>query len=151
MNMKLEILPPYFVAYLRHTGPYGSGNVQIMERLKAWAKVNHLLDDNAVILGIAQDNPETTQPQDCRYDVCLVLSDTSNISGGDVTLTHLAGGRYAVFTVDHTAEAVAQAWQVLFPALSEQGCRPDETRPILERYAMKMVNSHLCEICVPVE
>jgi len=26
----------------------------------------------------------------------------------------------------------------------------DNTRPILERYVVKMINNHYCEICVPI-
>jgi DNA gyrase inhibitor GyrI len=64
---------------------------------------------------------------------------------------NIAGGRYAVFTISHTAEAVQKAWLEIFPELLKQGSQFDETRPILERYIVEMVNNHLCEICVPIK
>lgn len=38
MNINIEIIPSYKIAYIRRTGPYGSENVQIMEQLKNWAR-----------------------------------------------------------------------------------------------------------------
>ncbi|HWR62387.1 MAG TPA: hypothetical protein VN580_12285, partial [Clostridia bacterium] len=38
MNMKIEIIPPCKMAYIRQNGPYGSGNALAMERLKKSTK-----------------------------------------------------------------------------------------------------------------
>jgi DNA gyrase inhibitor len=151
MKMKIETMLPYRIAYLRHIGPYGTGNVQTMERLKSWAKSRKLLDESAVIFGIALDNPETTAPKDCRYDVCIVVSEDYSVNDDHVCQGNIAGGRYAVFTISHTEEAVQKAWLDIFPELSKQDYQFDEARPIIERYIVKMVNNHLCEICVPIK
>lgn len=150
MNMQIETIPPYKIAYIRHTGPYGTDNVQTMEDLKHWARKNHLLNDTSIILGIANDNPAATKPEDCRYDTCLVVAEDNFINGETVRPGRVAGGRYAVFEIQHTTEAVQAAWVEIFPELARLGYRPDETRPILERYKAKMVQNHLCEICVPI-
>lgn len=34
MNVNIEMIPSYKVAYIRRTSPYGPENVQIMEQLK---------------------------------------------------------------------------------------------------------------------
>jgi len=149
--MKAETIPPYTVAYIRHTGPYGAGNVQTMEHLKNWAKLNDLLHDKSIIFGIAHDNPEITKPESCRYDTCTVVSDNYCVHSGDVLQGNIAGGRYAVFMIRHTAGAVQEAWLEIFPELLKQDCRFDETRPVLERYIVEMVNRHYCEICVPIK
>ena len=148
--MKIESIPSYSIAYIRHTSPYGAGNVQTMERLKALAKANQLLGDDSVILGIAQDDPRTTKPEDCRYDVCLVIPDDYRFFDDTVSYGTIAGGKYAVFTVDHTAESVQKAWGEIFPALQRQGLAIDAAQPVIERYAAKLVQNHFCEICVPV-
>ena len=54
------------------------------------------------------------------------------------------------FKINHTAEAVQKAWIDIFLELSRQGYQFDETRPIIERYIVHMVNNHHCEICVPI-
>jgi DNA gyrase inhibitor GyrI len=74
MKIKIEVVPEYEIAYIRQIGSYGADNIQTMEKLKTWAKDNHLLDHESIILGIALDNPDITRAEDCRYDTCLVIS-----------------------------------------------------------------------------
>lgn len=147
--MHLETIPPLRTVYIRHTGPYGPGNAQTMERLKAWAKSRGLLGEEAVILGIAQDNPRTTPPDACRYDACLVL-DSVDPQDEEIRLGTAGGGNYAVYDIEHTAQAIRQAWNDIFAEPTKQGLVPDESRPVIERYAAKMVARHRCELCVPV-
>lgn len=149
MIVTIENIPAYRIAFIRSIGPYGSGNVQTMERLKEWARLNGLLNDESVILGIAQDNPETTKAENCRYDACLIISN-DDIEDDTIKKGQIAAGNYAVFTISHTAQAVTQAWNDIFPEMFKQGYLLDMSRPILERYSTKMVSKHLCEICVPI-
>lgn len=150
MDITIEKIPPYRIAYIRRVGPYGNNNVQTMEEIKKWARANHLFDEETVILGIAQDNPKITEPENCRYDTCVVVSNNFSSNDDFVNIGNIVGGKYAVFKIDHTAEAVQKAWIEIFPELSEKGYQFDNTRPIIERYAVKMINNHFCEICVPV-
>lgn len=149
MHMKLETIPPYRVAYFRRVGPYGADNGQTMETLKRWAREHGLMNERTVILGVAHDNPAVTPPERCRYDTCIIVPEDYVIDG--CAEDRITGGNYAIFTIAHTAEAVQEAWLGIFPELGRHGLIPDETRPILERYAAHMVNNHLCEICVPIQ
>jgi len=170
MILKTEYIAPCSMAYIRHTGPYGPGNIETMEHLKHWAKSRDLMNGHSVILGIARDNPQIIPPETCRYDACILLPD--GYSGGgpggnsvgssvsssvgssdtekDVHLGSITGGRYGVFTIDHTAEAVKQAWEEVFQQLFEESYMPDTSRPILERYKAELIEQHLCEICIPI-
>ena len=150
MDIMIEKILAYRIAYIRQIGPYGTNNVRTMEKLKKWAKSNHLFNDESIILGIAQDNPETTKPENCRYDTCIVISNDYLLTDGYVREGDIVGGKYAVFKINHTAEAVQKAWIDIFPELLRQGYQYDEARPIIERYIIKVVNNHHCEICVPV-
>jgi DNA gyrase inhibitor GyrI len=150
MDIKIEWIPSCRIAYFRQIGPYGAGNVQTMEKLKEWARKNHLLDEKAVILGIAQDNPETTKAEECRYDTCLVIPQDFCIENEYINQGELLEGKYAIFTVSHTAEAIQKAWGEIFVELQNQGFQWDIKKPVIERYAAKMVKEHKCEICVPV-
>jgi DNA gyrase inhibitor GyrI len=138
------------IAYMRRVGPYGADNKEQMEKLKRWAGSSGLMQENAVILGIARDDPATTPPENCRYDACIVVSEDTEIGDDGVNEAVLPGGRYAVFTVRHTAEDIQRAWSDILPELASHGCSPDMSRPILERYIPGMVKKHLCEICVPL-
>ena len=152
MQMKLEILSACTIAYIRNVGPYGESNIQAMEQIKAWARENRLFDETAVILGIAYDDQSVVASADCRYDACLILPEDYQFTGDvKVSVKKLVGGKYAVFPVAHTAEALMQAWAGIFPMLLQSGHRMDETRPIMERYAASMVQNHECEICVPIQ
>lgn len=150
MNISIEMIPSYKIAYIRRTGPYGSDNMQIMEQLKNWARRKNLLNESSIILGIAQDNPQFTEPKDCRYDTCLVVSDEFKVDDKYINFGKVIGGKYCVFKISHTIEAMQKAWIEIFSELLKRNYEIDNRRPILERYATQMVNRHCCEICVPI-
>jgi DNA gyrase inhibitor GyrI len=150
MNIVIEDIPSYRIAYIRETGPYGQNNVKTMEQLKYWAKTHDLMKENSIILGIAHDNPEFVLAENCRYDTCLVLPDEYGITDELVKEGVITGGWYAVMTISHTAEAVSEAWQTIFTQVLKRGYQPDITRPVIERYRAQMVNNHLCELCIAI-
>lgn len=154
MNVNIEMIPSYKIAYIRRTGPYGSENVQLMEQLKSWAREKNLFNESSIILGIAQDNPEFTEPKDCRYDTCLVVSDEFKVEfkvdNKYINFGKTIGGKYCVFKITHTVDAMQKAWMEIFSELSKVNYEFDDRRPILERYAIQMINNHYCKICVPI-
>lgn len=121
-----------------------------MEQLKLWAKKNNLMNNETIIFGIAHDNPQIIPRENCRYDACIILTDKSVNEKESVQIGEICAGKYAVFTIEHTAEAMAKAWIEIFQKLAEMGYILDSARPILERYAVKQVVQHHCEICVPI-
>lgn len=147
--MKIEILPKYRIAYMRQVGPYGPENIQTMEKLKAWAKGKNLFTESAIILGIPQDHPETTLPENCRYDACIVISNDYPLDDS-ICEGALSGGKYVICKVKHTAEDIQKAWAEIFPTLQEKGYQIDN-KPIFERYTVALIDSHYCEICIPVK
>lgn len=62
----------------------------------------------------------------------------------------LAGGSYLVFELEHTAEAIQEAWAKFPEGLNRLGYQLDPSRPIMERYFRQMVENHLCQLCVPI-
>ncbi len=150
MDINIEMIPSYKIAYIRKIGPYGLENVQIMEQLKSLAREKDLLNESSIILGIAQDDPKVIEPKDCRYDVCLVVFDEFEVNDKDINFGKTIGGKYCVFKINHTMDAMQKAWIEIFSELSKRNYEVDDRRPILERYAMQMINNHYCEICVPI-
>lgn len=150
MTYQIEEMTAGRAMSMRRTGPYGPDNYALMETFKEWVRANDLFTDSAVILGISQDHPQTTPPERCRYDVCILVSDDYSQTDTAVTEHSLPGGKYAVFSIPHTAEAVQKAWNDIFPQLAADGLTLDPSRPILERYVPAMLQKHLCEICAPV-
>ena len=96
-----------------------------MERLLALASQAGLLGPESAILSIAWDDPARTPPAACRYDACLVLQEGQTLPGADVRYGSLTGGRYAVFPVPHTEQAVSEAWHAIDRLLRETGCTAD--------------------------
>lgn len=151
-NFKIskESMPSHKIVYMRRVGQYGIENQQLMEYFKTWVKEKHLFDDNAVILGIAWDDVQSVQPERCRYDVCLIVADEFATEDKGISITQLEAGEYAVLEFPHTAEAVQEAWQKGISELMEQGYQLDFSRPVIERYAKQLVDTHRCELCVPI-
>lgn len=150
MDINIEMIPSYKIAYIRRTGSYGLDNVKIMEQLKSWAREENLLNESSIILGIAQDNLELIESKDCRYDVCLVVSDELKVDNKYINFGQTIGGKYCIFKISHTVDAMQKAWMEIFSELSKRNYEIDARRPIIERYAIEMINKHYCEICVPV-
>lgn len=148
MDITLETLPKFRIAYVRQVGPYGPGNIQAMEALKKWAGERQLLNKAATLFGIAQDHPRITPPEDCRYDACIVISSDYRLDES-VSEGELSGGTYAVFKIKHTAEDIQKAWSLIFPALHNAGYQMAD-KPILERYTGELLSEDYCEICVPI-
>ena len=67
--MNIEEIYDHKVIYMRRTGQYGVENYELMCKMKAWADERGLLTNDAVLFGIALDNPQFTKPNECRYDV----------------------------------------------------------------------------------
>jgi DNA gyrase inhibitor GyrI len=150
MDTKTETMQPCSIAYMRRTGAYGIECKTVMEQLKSWARMTNILKEDSVILGMALDNPETTLSENCRYDACLVVTDNFHSDDNQINIRKLSGGKYCVFTVAHTTESIQKAWSTMFTDISTLKYNIDSSRPIIERYAMKMIRKHLCEICVPI-
>jgi len=155
MNVKVQTLPSYRVAYLRTVGPYGPGlHIPLLwERLSRWAAARDLWNADKICLGISLDNPKVTDPARCRYDAAIVIPDGFK-ADGDVNVTEVAGGKYATLAFRGTAEEIGAYYDHLFGAwLPTSGYQPDD-RFIFELHRGEMFDEKtcqiLCEICVPV-
>ena len=149
MKFKVETLPNYRIAYVRRAGPYGPGNIEVMERLKKWAKERNLLE-SAILFAIPQDNPETTLPENCRFDACIVLSNDYQMDDS-IYESEISCGKYLVYKIKHTAEDIQKAYSDIFPSLQRNGYQMDNKKPIMEKYIGDMISNPYCEICVPVK
>ncbi|NCG68295.1 DNA gyrase inhibitor [Bacillus coagulans] len=147
-TFKVETLPNYRIAYVRRIGPYGNANFEVMEKLKKWAKERNLLK-SAILFAIPQDNPETTLPENCRFDACIVISKDYQMDDS-IYEGELSGGKYLLYEVKHTAEDIQKAYADIFPSLQSNGYQIDN-KPILEKYTGDMINNPYCEIYVPIK
>lgn len=108
--MKIEYISKTPILYMRRVGAYGAENHLLMETFKQELKKQQLFH-RPTILGIAQDNPLTKMPEHCQYDVCLVLNDTTTSAKFPLKYGEFPEGKFAVFQLKHTAEAITKLVQ----------------------------------------
>lgn len=94
------------------------------------------------------DNPNTTLPEICRYDACIVISKDHQ-HDGSISEGKISGGTYVIYKIKHTAEDIQQTWTEIFPFIQNSGYQMAD-KPILERYTGDMIYNDYCELCVPV-
>ena len=146
INLKIENFENITIAYMHRIGKYGYENTLLMEKFKNYLKEHNLFNDNTVILGIALDDPKTTTPSNLRYDVGVIINENDNIQ---LDTRKIDCGKYAVFEIPHTADAVSDFWQNIGNLLSSLPA--DFKKPVIERYSAQKISQHLCEFCIPLK
>jgi AraC family transcriptional regulator len=154
MDVNVQTLPSYRVAYLRHIGPYApEGISDVWHRLARWAGARDLWPEDRVCLGIVHDNPRVTEPDRCRYDAAVVVPPGFR-ADGEVNLLEVPGGKYAV------SHFVGKPWEIgavydrIFAEwLPGSGYQPDD-RLIFELYRGQAYDAasgtFTCDVCAPV-
>lgn len=148
IKFEVESFPNYRIAYMRRVGQYGPANIEVMEKLKKWAKEKNLLE-SAILFAIPQDNPETTLPNNCKFDACIVIPNDYQVDDS-VLEGELSGGKYLVYEVKHTADDIQKAYSDILQSLHQNGYKMDN-KSIMEKYVGDMISNPYCEICVPVK
>lgn len=154
MNVELKTLPDMRLAYMRHTGPYGSPGIsQTWQRFGAWAAQHGAMKPGGAMVGISQDSPDLTAPEKCRYDACVEV-DAEFRPEGEVGVQTLPGRRYACGHFNGTALEIHAAWQRMFGEwLPDSGWQTDEG-PAIELYDLSGMDAATermtCLLCVPV-
>jgi AraC family transcriptional regulator len=155
MNVTVQNLPAYRVAYLRHVGPYGAGSAipDLWMRLMRWAEPRDLWTPDRIAVGIAHDDPKITAPEKCRYDAGLVVPAGPQ-ADGPVTIVELRAGKYACAPFTGTGADIGAAWDRLFAGwLPRSGYQPDDG-PFIELYRGDAWDTRTgvvrCELCTPV-
>ncbi|MFD2114355.1 GyrI-like domain-containing protein [Paenibacillus yanchengensis] len=146
--MKTEYFSNITIAFMRSFGEYGYRNKVLMNHFKAYLADRHLLNDNAVLLGIALDNPSITAKHLLRYDVGLIVEGKHPITG-NLEHRQIDNGKYAIIEVNHTEQGVLDFWSNIDNLL--KNLPVDNNRPIMEFYQAKLVQQHLCEFCIPLK
>jgi AraC family transcriptional regulator len=154
MNVKVETLPAYRVAYLRYIGPYAAPGVsQLWQRMIRWASARDLWKEDRICLGIPHDNPHVTDPARCRLDAALVVPPGFT-ADGEVNVMDVPGGRYALAPFVGKGFEIGAVYDRLFGEwLPKSGYQPDD-RLIFELYRGQAFDpatgNFTCDVCAPV-
>jgi AraC family transcriptional regulator len=155
IDVKVQTLPTWRVAYLRHIGPYGGSSAiaDLWGRIERWASARDLWTRDRICLGISHDDPKVTEPAKCRYDAAIVIPPGLDV-GGDVNEIEVKGGKYAMSPFAGQGHEIGAHYNALFAEwLPGSGYQPDN-RFIFElhqgEFFDQCTGNVLCQICVPV-
>lgn len=156
VQVKVEEMQPFHVAYVRHIGPY-KGNTKLFEdlfgRLMKWAGPRDLVRPDAKVLTIYHDNPDLTDEGRLRVSACISIPDDTTVEG-EIGKMAIAGGKYAFARFKLKPDQYQEAWSYLMAGwLPESGYQPDD-RPCFEMYGEPSndpTGEHTVFICLPVK
>lgn len=158
IQVEVKEQPSMQVAYVRHIGPYqGDTNLfeNLFKKLMTWAGPRGLLNfPETKCLTVYYDDPEVTDDDKLRTDVCLTVPEDTEVSG-EIGKMEIPGGQFAVAHCEIAADEYPDAWKMLMGGwLPESGYQPDD-RLCYELYLNNPKdhpdNKHIVDICLPVK
>lgn len=154
MDIRIVELDPVRVAYLRHTGAYGPALNDFWRKVvQPWMAANGL--EGRVTYGVAQDDPGTTPPDQCRYDACVEVAK-DYVAAAPAALETIPGGWHASTRYSGPAAGIGAAWGEFYgKALGEMGLR-DRPGACFERYGADFkedpaTGAFECELFIPID
>ncbi|MBN2714479.1 MAG: AraC family transcriptional regulator [Deltaproteobacteria bacterium] len=159
LNAEIEVkdMPEFRVVYLRHVGPYqGDAKLfgKLIGRLCTWAGPRGLVGANSPILMVYHDDPNITDDEKLRLDVCLKVDGDVAVDG-DIGKASVPSGKFAVGHFELADDQFSDAWQIMMGEfLPQSGFQPDD-RPHYELYYQSPEShpekKYIVDICVPVK
>jgi AraC family transcriptional regulator len=112
MEIEVKSLPSLRVAFVRNLGPYETCHVA-WEKLHAWAVNKKLITPETKWIGASYDDPNTTPPEQIRYDACMTVGPEVEAEG-DIQVQELPGGDFIMTTHVGAFSKMGQTFQTLF-------------------------------------
>ena len=112
LPVEMKELPPIRIVFLRHLGPYSQVGAT-WGKLMSWAGMRGLLGPGTRLLGIVHDDPDVTPADKVRYDAAVAVNRPVEPEG-EVGVTEIPGGKYAVFTHRGSYETLGKTYQRFF-------------------------------------
>jgi AraC family transcriptional regulator len=157
-DVRIEELPEMNVAYVRHIGPY-AGDADLFaglwNKLCTWAAPRDLLTrDGVKFMSVYYDDPDLTDDNKLRVDVCLTVPKGTQVEGEIGTMT-MPGGKYAMAKFEIDSTQFRDAWAAVYAGwFPESGYQPDDRPPFelyLNDHKEHPQGLHIVEICAPVK
>ncbi len=160
MDLQIKTFPPVRLAYMRHTGPYGSPNIPMeWKRFGDWCEEQGLMSPRRKMYGISLDSPMVTPPHECRYDIAIEVDDSFKVTDAatsGVALQQFKGGSYACVPFNGTAAQIGLAWVTMFGHTLPQSGLERTDGPSIKVYLEDFkldpnTFAFSCLLCVPVK
>lgn len=128
----VQKLPCMRVVYRRHFGSYNEPGVEAaFAEMRRWAAARDC-DLLERYLGIPWDDADITQPDRCRFDACLIVTDEIRLDG--MNSQEIPAGRYAVYSCEVVHRDFDLPWTKLMRDwLPHSGFQPADG-PRFEQY-----------------
>lgn len=152
MDVEIRTIEPMRVAFLRHVGPYDQVG-RTWEELTDCAGRECLFGPKSSFFGMCWDDPEVTAPSRLRYDACVTVDDSVE-PAGEIGVTTVAGGRYAVVLHEGSYDRLNETYAALLAGwFPQRGYEPGDPPP-LELYLNDPNTTEaadlLTEVCMPI-
>ena len=155
VEMEVKEMPSFHVIYVRYFGKYGEKLGAVWERLLKWAGPRGLITADTKKIGVTYDNPRITPESKLRYDACITIPEGVVVQG-DIGVTDIAGGKYAVYRFQGRGEGIDRAFDDIYTLwFPQSGYQPDD-RPsyhIVHSGFDKYIpgGNFIFDICIPVK
>ncbi len=146
------------VAYIRHIGKFKGEQAKwigLFTKLANWAGPRGLLKcPGTEYFTVFRDEPNITDFSQFKADVCITVEPGTQ-ADGEIGVTTIAGGKYAVAQFEIDADQYEEAWNFMFTVwLPQSGFQPDD-RCCYEKYLndpkRHPQNKHFLEVAIPVK
>lgn len=153
VNVTVKTLEPMHVACVRHTGPYNECD-PAWRTLFDQANRQGWTGPATRWLGICHDDPDTTPPENIRYDACISVGPEA-VPTDEVELKELAGGQYATFIHRGPFEKIAESYREFYEKWLPHSGRQQAAAPHIEFYLNNPDTTPAeeleTEVCVPLK
>lgn len=130
MNVQIVEAPPLTLICARHIGPYNQIGAAFQRLMGGVAQSGIPMNQGVAVY---HDNMDETSPEALRSDAGMIVAEGTQAEG-DLFISHLPGGRYAVYQHVGGYEGLGDAWARLcgewFPHSGHEG----DSRPCYEVY-----------------
>lgn len=131
MSVRIISRPVTMLACMREKGPFMESANTAWKKLASWLEKVDVANEDSEFMGVMHDDPETTPPEELRYDACV--SVPRDFTSQDVFMQELPAGEYATTLHVGPYEQLDQSWGLLMQWLAE-GDREAEMSVCFEVY-----------------
>lgn len=152
-NPTIKHLNEIKVAYIRHIGDYRKID-ETWRRLVSLGQKSSFLSKESNLMGIYYDDPEITQTERLRYDACVEVEDSINVSA-DIQNRVIEKGKFMVFRYTGELSKLEEVYAFIYHNYILEQNIDLEDRPNIEMYitspAFLRQHHYITDICIPIK
>lgn len=148
LQVTIQDLPPVFVAYTlcqlqQVTGNYSDQIREGFDRIKNWARQQGYDPSTLRVIGI----PQVDGAQLIGYECAVELPATVSPSAEDIQTKRLAGGLYAILSLEKDSATIGETIGRFFAEYLPQHQLVVDS----QRFSYEVYYEHVMDYCVPLQ